>query len=81
MTPREFSNTSRGYSEKLEQQYRAEWERARWIASVNIAPHTKKRLKPTDLIRFPWETKRLGPKHVWTRGEVIDAHNQRFGKS
>jgi hypothetical protein len=42
MTPREFANTSRGFSEKLQSQYRADWERARWIASVTIAPHTKK---------------------------------------
>jgi len=79
MTPREFANTSRGFSEKLHQQYRADWERARWIASVTIAPHTKKRLSPTDLIRFPWENKRQGPKRVWTRGEVIEAINQKFG--
>jgi hypothetical protein len=79
MTPREFSNTSRGFSEKVERQYRADWERARWIASVTIAPHTKKRLSPTDLIRFPWENKRQSPNHVWSRGEVLAAHNQKFG--
>jgi hypothetical protein len=31
------------------------------------------------LIRFPWENKRQGPKRVWSRGEVIEAINQKFG--
>ena len=79
MLPREFYNMSDGYSKKLEMQYQADWERARWIASVVIAPHTKKRLKPTELITFPWEQKKATNKKIWSRGEVLDAVNKKFG--
>ena len=35
---------------------KSEWERARWMASAILQPHVnKKSLKPTDLVRFPWE--------------------------
>lgn len=78
MLPREFHNMSEGYSQKLEMQYRGDWERARWIASVVIAPHTKKRVAPKDLIRFPWEIKKA-PRQLWSRGEIIDAINKKFG--
>lgn len=79
MLPREFHNMSDGYSKKLEMQYQADWERARWIASVTIAPHTKKRLKPKELMTFPWEKKTTITKKVWSRGEVLDAVNKKFG--
>ena len=79
MLPREFYNMSDGYSKKLEMQYQADWERARWIASVVIAPHTKKRLKPKELITFPWEQKKTTNKKIWSRGEVLDAVNKKFG--
>lgn len=77
MTPREFANLSKGFSDTIDRQYRAEWERARWIASVVIAPHIKKRMKPKDLISFPWEVKNA--VKAFTRGEVFEAINKKFG--
>ena len=77
MTPREFANLSKGFSDTIDRQYRAEWERARWIASVVIAPHIKKRMKPGDLISFPWEVKNA--VKAFTRGEVFEAINKKFG--
>jgi hypothetical protein len=29
------------------------------VALTNLTPHTKKRLKPTDIIRFEWDEKRV----------------------
>ena len=32
-----------------------DWEVGRYIAMMAVQPYTKKALKPTDLIIFPWE--------------------------
>ena len=40
--------------ENLEYYERPEWERTRFLAYCNIQKSTKK-IKPTDLITFPWE--------------------------
>ena len=34
-----------------------EWERCRWATCLIIQPNVKKRLKPTDLIKFDWDKK------------------------
>ena len=48
--------------------YRDAWERSRWQAMQFLSPHLKKnsKMKPTDLIRFPWED-----------GKQIDKANRR----
>ena len=40
-----------------QQQIQISWEQTRWIAAVLLQPHMKKgkRMKPTDLVKFPWE--------------------------
>lgn len=37
--------------------FRQEWERSRWVAMQFLVPYTKKgtKLKPQDLMEFPWE--------------------------
>lgn len=57
MTLTEFFAAVRGYRECQSRVGREDWERIRWLATVGMQPHLKKnrRLKPTDLIRFPWE--------------------------
>jgi hypothetical protein len=59
MTFEEFIAAARGMNEQEEMRQRQEWERARWSAAVALQPHTKKgsKLKPTDLVIFPWEKK------------------------
>lgn len=63
LTEREFEDTSPQYFNirllglrRLQQQ---EWERLRWLATCFTQPHSSKRLKPTDIARFPWEEKEL----------------------
>lgn len=36
---------------------RFEWERVRWLACINLQPHTKKgqNLTPQKLCKFEWE--------------------------
>lgn len=41
-----------------EEQYKGEWERAREIAYLVTQPHLSKRIKPEDLIRFSWDSKK-----------------------
>jgi hypothetical protein len=54
----EFSNAMRGRYKEIEQRERQEWERTRWLATIVVNPHVKKRLTPTDLATFPWEKKK-----------------------
>lgn len=41
--------------ENLEYYERPEWERTRFIAYCNLQKSSTKKIKPTDLITFPWE--------------------------
>lgn len=53
------------------------WERIRWHASITINPHTKRTLKPTDLMKFPWEknkaTKALSKEEIVSRLHKLEA--------
>jgi len=57
ITPRYFMLRLKGLRAAQQQAYRNEWERTRWLAVFMVMPYSKKRLKPTDLMRFPWEQK------------------------
>lgn len=55
----EFLQAYGAYLKREEEKQRAEWERTRWATCMLLQPHTgKKKLKPQDLITFPWESKR-----------------------
>lgn len=42
--------------QNLEYYYeRGDWERTRFLAYCNIQKSSTKKIKPTDLITFPWE--------------------------
>jgi hypothetical protein len=57
-TPRTFFYRLEGFSELNNIKEQAEWERIRWAVAYLLQPHAKKnrRIKPKDLITFPWET-------------------------
>jgi len=57
LSPYELSIIIQGYDDREQQKYQQEWERVRWLACMSIIPHAKqgKRIKPTDLVKFPWE--------------------------
>jgi hypothetical protein len=59
MTFEEFLYAAQGMHEQEEARQRQEWERARWSATLALAPHSKKghSIKPHDLCIFPWEKK------------------------
>lgn len=56
-TLRELLIASKKKQELMEQEQKDNWERTRWLGMVILQPNLKKgqRLKPTDLITFPWE--------------------------
>lgn len=41
--------------QNLEYYERGDWERTRFLAYCNIQKSSSKKIKPTDLITFPWE--------------------------
>lgn len=63
MTAAEFSAAVRGFRRKQEWLQQQEWERSRWLATLMMQPHLKKgsKLKPTDLVVFPWEEEKKKP--------------------
>lgn len=78
MTPRQFQNKREGYRRAVEGDMQTRWESVRWLAAVVIAPHIKKRLRPKDLMAFPWDVGRV--KHrAATFEEVKEAVKKVFG--
>lgn len=55
LTPDEFLQVCRSYDEGREASERGEWERTRVLASIMIQPYMKKRVKPAELLPFPWD--------------------------
>ena len=66
MTPRNFLNAQIGAGKLFELKEQGEWERARWMAAVIINPHTKRKIAPNDITKFPWESisKSAGDKKI-----------------
>lgn len=63
-TPRELENALKGFFNLHDIKERHHWERERWstLMLLNIQIPKGKKLKPKDLIEFPWERKVTGPK-------------------
>ncbi len=38
---------------------RSAWERMRMLATICVQPYSKKKLKGTDLMRFPWDEEKV----------------------
>lgn len=55
MTLTDLLAAMHGAAKKEERGYQQQWAQMRWLASVLLQPHSKKSIKPTDLLKFPWE--------------------------
>lgn len=53
----EFHAISTAFNRSKNERFRDEWERSRFLAFYTLAPHSRKGLKPKDLIEFEWEKK------------------------
>jgi hypothetical protein len=54
-TPLEFSRIVEFYQKREEDRMQLSWEQTRFLAVTNLSPFSKKALKPTDVIEFPWD--------------------------
>jgi len=57
LTPRSLDNKIRGFRKYNEQLSQNRWEQTRMIVHSCIVPHSKHRLKPKELMPFPWDSK------------------------
>lgn len=57
--------------ENLEYYERPEWERARFTAYCNLQKSSTKKIKPTDLITFPWEKENDNTEEINTNSEPL----------
>ncbi len=57
MTPRSFQNKLIGFNQYREQVTQNDWERTRIIVHACLSPHSKKQLKPKQILPFPWDNK------------------------
>ena len=59
MLPKFFWNKMDGFYELENMRQRQEWERTRWQTTLllNIQLPKNKTVKPTDLIKFDWDSK------------------------
>jgi hypothetical protein len=80
LTPAEFNEAYRAWHEMHEAAYRTSWEQTRFIAHCSLAPHSKKRLKPTDLVLFDWERERGGEKEKTSPGVCTREDFERIAK-
>lgn len=55
----------------LEYYERPEWERTRFLSYCNIQKSSSKRLKPTDLISFPWEKEESSTEQINGNSEPL----------
>lgn len=76
-TIEELSIAAEKKAELIEQAERSEWERVRWQTTLLLQPSLKKgaKLKPKDLITFPWEkkkTKKLSAEELFQQIQERD---------
>lgn len=70
LTPRSFNNKLIGFNNKNEQISQNQWEQTRLIVHGTIAPHSKHRVKPQELMPFPWDHKNKAKKNIATKEEI-----------
>lgn len=56
-TPFEFQSIFDAWSRRLEGAEHAEWDRIRYLCMCILQPYSKKKLRPMDVVVFPWERK------------------------
>jgi len=55
-TPSEFYEVYESWGDMRTMDERARWERARMQCLCSLQPYSKSRLRPQDIMQFPWET-------------------------
>ena len=55
MTVIEFVAAMRGAWDLEQRAYQQQWAQTRWLATLLLQPHSKRKLQPQDLQVFEWE--------------------------
>lgn len=58
--PSEFYATYEAWHEMQQQREQSRWERMRMQCLCSLQPYSKDKLKPQDVMQFPWEKEELG---------------------
>ena len=76
-TPSEFQAIVVAWNDQRQNADRSEWERARMQCLCMLQPHSKKKLKPRDVLQFAWDG-----DHIEDESEMITAKEirERFEK-
>lgn len=53
-----------------EEDVKSEWERMRLTVSLLLQPHSKKKLEPDKVLRFPWDVEVQNKKPLPTKEEA-----------
>ena len=63
LTPRQFSNKLKGFTESENFKDRAAWERMRFstTALINIQLEKKDKIRPEQLCKFEWDSEKAKP--------------------
>ena len=72
-TPRNFNNKLIGFNAYQEQLMQDNWERTRVIIHSTLSPHSKKKLKPKEILPFPWDDKHKVKKQIATKEQIQEA--------
>jgi hypothetical protein len=68
LTPRAFNNKLVGFNSYQEHKIQNDWERTRMVVHSTLSPHSKKKLKPKEILPFPWDKntkiKLSSPEHI-----------------
>ena len=66
---------------RLEEVERDEWERTRMMMWAVLAPHSKKKQGPEEIITFPWEKHNAGEPAAVTTKEQFEQAFKKFKKA
>ena len=77
-TPQEFYKTWTHWNELREAELQGEWERLRYMGLFMLQPYSKKRLKVTDVMQFPWEGEENEKRRMKNeKSRTLDAEGER----
>ena len=70
------------WAEQEETDRRTAWEQTRFLALCALTPYSKKRLRPEDVVHFPWEEKKKRQSSAQRATAAdIERIRHRFGES
>ena len=81
LTPRSFNSKLKGFQFIREQSNQNDWEQTRLIIHACLSPHSKKALKPTEILPLPWDSKRVPKKKDIASKEHIESVLKKYNKA